>query len=111
MIARCALILCLLGLLGLLPPTPAAAAPSGPAPVTARYACSDGSRLTALFAPPGAAGASVLLRRPGSRRPTRLPQVLSADGGRYAAGDQEFWIKGNAATYTRGRAVVTCRTA
>jgi membrane-bound inhibitor of C-type lysozyme len=107
MIARCALTLCVLGLSSL---TPVHAAQPGPAPVTARYLCSDGSRLTALFAPPGAAVGSVVLRRPGSRRPTSLPQVLSADGGRYATGDQEFWIKGNTATYTRGQAVVTCRT-
>ena len=35
---------------------------------------------------------------------TRLPQQLAADGGRYAAGDQEFWIKGDRATWRIGQA-------
>lgn len=39
-----------------------------------------------------------------------LPQVLSADGGRYAEGDVEFWIKGNGATLTRNGKTETCRT-
>ena len=40
---------------------------------------------------------------------TRLPQQLSADGGRYAAGDQEFWIKGDHATWRIGQASpMTC---
>jgi membrane-bound inhibitor of C-type lysozyme len=78
--------------------------------VTARYTCSDGSRLTATFSPPGAAEGSVVLRPPGSRPATELPRVLSADGGRYARGDREFWIKGNTATYRRGGHAVTCRT-
>ena len=37
-----------------------------------------------------------------------LPQVVSADGGRYAAGDIEFWIKGNSATLTRSGKSETC---
>ena len=107
MIARPTLVISVLGLLAA---APVSVAKSGPAPLSARYVCSDGSRLTATFSPPGASHGTVALRRPGARRPTTLPQVLSADGGRYAAGDQEFWIKGNTATYTRGQGVVTCKT-
>ena len=40
---------------------------------------------------------------------TRLPQQRSADGGRYADGDQEFWIKGDRATWRIGQAPpMTC---
>ena len=40
---------------------------------------------------------------------TRLPQQRSADGGRYAAGDQEFWIKGDRAIWRIGQATpMTC---
>ncbi len=40
---------------------------------------------------------------------TRLPLQRSADGGRYAAGDQEFWIKGDRATWRIGQAPpMTC---
>ena len=35
---------------------------------------------------------------------TRLPQQLAASGSRYAAGDQEFWIKGEQALWTFGKA-------
>ncbi len=37
-----------------------------------------------------------------------LPQVVSADGGRYGAGDVEFWIKGKGATLTRGGNAQSC---
>jgi membrane-bound inhibitor of C-type lysozyme len=39
-----------------------------------------------------------------------LPQALSADGGRYAGGDMEFWIKGNMARLTRAGAATDCTT-
>jgi len=40
---------------------------------------------------------------------TRLPQRRSADGGRYAAGAQEFWIKGDRASWRIGQAPpMTC---
>jgi membrane-bound inhibitor of C-type lysozyme len=35
---------------------------------------------------------------------TRLPQLPSADGGRYGSADQEFWIKGDRAVWSLGRA-------
>jgi len=36
----------------------------------------------------------------------RLPQLPSADGGRYGAAAQEFWINGDRASWTRARGVV-----
>ena len=39
----------------------------------------------------------------------RLPQQLAASGARYAAGDQEFWIKGDRAPWRIGQAPpMTC---
>jgi membrane-bound inhibitor of C-type lysozyme len=65
----------------------------------ARYTCNDGSKLTANFSPPDTAKGSVALTF-GTGRELKLPQVLSADGGRYADADIEFWIKGQSATLT-----------
>jgi membrane-bound inhibitor of C-type lysozyme len=75
----------------------------------ARYTCSDGTKLTAEFSPPGASKGKVALTFANGRRIT-LPQVMSADGGRYADNDIEFWIKGPSATLTRSRARETCST-
>jgi membrane-bound inhibitor of C-type lysozyme len=36
----------------------------------------------------------------GTGRELKLPQIPSADGGRYADADIEFWIKGQSATLT-----------
>jgi membrane-bound inhibitor of C-type lysozyme len=36
----------------------------------------------------------------------RLPQLPSADGGRYGFADQEFWIKGDRARWRRAKGVV-----
>ena len=82
----------------------------GPALATeARYTCSDGSRLTARFSPPNTAKGSVALTF-GTGRELKLPQVLSADGGRYADADIEFWIKGRSATLTMKGVKETCST-
>jgi membrane-bound inhibitor of C-type lysozyme len=35
---------------------------------------------------------------------TRLPQLQAASGARYGAADQQFWIKGDRAVWTLGRA-------
>jgi membrane-bound inhibitor of C-type lysozyme len=43
-------------------------------------------------------------------RELALPQVMSADGGRYANADIEFWIKGQSATLTMGGVKKTCST-
>jgi membrane-bound inhibitor of C-type lysozyme len=79
---------------------------AGPSLATeARYTCSDGSKLTAQFSPPDTAKGSVALTF-GTGRELKLPQVLSADGGRYA----EFWIKGQSAALTMKGAKETCST-
>jgi membrane-bound inhibitor of C-type lysozyme len=83
---------------------------TGPVLATqARYACADGTRLTATFSAPGAAHGSVDLVFAGTLQKAVLPQVLSADGGRYAAAETEFWIKGRTATLTRAGVPTTCR--
>ncbi len=71
------------------------------------YKCDDKTELTATFrADPNA----VDLVFKGSNARQNLPQVLSADGGRYAAGDTEFWIKGRQATLSRGQNKTVCET-
>jgi membrane-bound inhibitor of C-type lysozyme len=88
----------------------ATAAFTGPALATeARYTCSDGSKLTAQFSPPDTAKGSVALTF-ATGRELKLPQVLSADGGRYADADIEFWIKGRSATLTMKGVKETCST-
>jgi membrane-bound inhibitor of C-type lysozyme len=83
---------------------------AGPALATeARYTCSGGDMLTADFSPPGAAKGSVNLSF-GMGREHTLPQVMSADGGRYANDDIEFWIKGRSATLTMMGVTQTCAT-
>ncbi len=77
--------------------------------IEARYTCSDGSKLTANFSPPDTAKGSVALTF-GTGRELKLPQVLSADGGRYANADIEFWIKGESATLTMKGVKETCST-
>src|SRR5262245_23268017 len=75
----------------------------------ARYRCKDGSSIVATFTNvAGGAGAVALAFGAGEH--INLPQVLSADGGRYADKDIEFWIKGNGATLTRGGKSTTCTT-
>ena len=74
-----------------------------------RYECSGGTKLTARFSPPGAArGSAELIFATGET--ITLPQAVSADGGRYASKDIEFWIKGRNATLNRGGASETCST-
>lgn len=89
---------------------PALVSVARPADTTAAYSCEDGTRLTATFQTPNAGPGSVELRfaKPGTW--LRLPQVLSADGGRYADGETEFWIKGRQATMKSGDKTTTCET-
>jgi membrane-bound inhibitor of C-type lysozyme len=83
---------------------------AGPALATeARYTCSDGSKLTANFSPPDSAKENVALTF-GTGRELKLPQVLSADGGRYADADIEFWVKGQTAILTMKGVNETCST-
>ncbi len=70
------------------------------------YTCADKTNLTATFHASPAVADIVF---DGSKEKVTLPQVLSADGGRYAAGDIEFWIKGRDATLTRGQSKTTCK--
>jgi membrane-bound inhibitor of C-type lysozyme len=75
----------------------------------AHYRCADGTTVTAVFSAPGHAG-SVRLTFLRKAKSAELPQVLSADGGRYADGDMEFWIKGKTARLTRAGAGTDCTT-
>jgi membrane-bound inhibitor of C-type lysozyme len=85
---------------------PAAAA----APKAVSYTCADGTRLQATFSPPSSSPGAVKLVFARPPAEMTLPQALSADGGRYAQGDVEFWIKGQGATLTRAGKRTTCRT-
>jgi membrane-bound inhibitor of C-type lysozyme len=76
---------------------------------TATYQCSDGTMLTANFSPPSAGLGRAVLNIADQGR-VALPQQPSADGGRYANGRMEFWIKGNGATLTRQGHSETCHT-
>jgi membrane-bound inhibitor of C-type lysozyme len=73
-----------------------------------RYDCADGTRLTATFSAPGDGPGSARLSFSDTSSVITLPQVLSADGGRYADGPTEFWIKGNGARLTRAGVTTTC---
>lgn len=76
----------------------------------ASYACADGTELKAVFSPLEASPGSAVLTFAGSATEITLPQAVSADGGRYADADMEFWIKGNEATLTRAGKSTTCKT-
>ena len=73
------------------------------------YTCSGGTRLTAVFSPPGVSPGNVVLVIAGASAKVTLPQVKSADGGRYADSDMEFWIVGKDATLTRAGRKETCQ--
>jgi membrane-bound inhibitor of C-type lysozyme len=75
----------------------------------ASYRCADGTAVHALFSAPGPTG-SVRLTFAGKGGSVSLPQAPSADGGRYADGGMEFWIKGKTARLTRAAAVTECKT-
>jgi membrane-bound inhibitor of C-type lysozyme len=76
----------------------------------ARYRCKDGSSVAAKFDNSASGGGSVALSFGKNTSAIILPQALSADGGRYAGKDIEFWIKGTNATLTRGNKITTCAT-
>lgn len=84
---------------------------AGPAAATeAHYTCSGGDRLAARFSPPDAARGEVKLTFRHGARELTLPQVMSADGGRYAGAGVEFWIKGRSAKLTMKGVKETCAT-
>ncbi|MFZ5690831.1 MAG: MliC family protein [Pseudomonadota bacterium] len=77
--------------------------------IDARYVCDKGARIYVQFSPPGLAlGRATLAFASGEK--VVLPQVMSADGGRYANSEIEFWVKGKGARLTRNGKVQTCRT-
>ena len=73
------------------------------------YLCDDQTRLTAIFRVPRQGLGSVELVLPKSNERINLPQVISADGARYAAGVTEFWVKGAQATLRQADKTTTCR--
>jgi membrane-bound inhibitor of C-type lysozyme len=75
----------------------------------AAYRCADGTALRAVFSAPGPTG-SVQLTFARKGAAVTLPQAPSADGGRYADGGTEFWIKGKTARLTRAGATTECKT-
>jgi len=75
-----------------------------------QYACSDNTELSVTFSSEDVRPGTARLIIAGSPDATTLPQVPSADGGRYADGGMEFWIKGDSARLTRtGRDATTCQ--
>lgn len=75
---------------------------------SASYLCSDGTTVRAVFHGLGQTG-SVQLSFAGRGRPVTILQAPSADGGRYAGGGTEFWIKGTTARLTHQGATTECR--
>ncbi|MEK1890600.1 MAG: MliC family protein [Phyllobacterium sp.] len=74
-----------------------------------KYKCADGSHLTASFTLPGDGFGTANLVFSGSGDTYTLPQALSADGGRYADENTEFWTKGREAKLTRNGSSTTCQ--
>jgi membrane-bound inhibitor of C-type lysozyme len=72
-----------------------------------RYACGGGTKVTAQFSPSGTAMGRVALSFENGQKVV-LPQVMSADGGRYANSDVEFWVKGREASLTHSGNSETC---
>ena len=76
----------------------------------ASYVCADGTQVKAVFSPPETTPGNVIMTFAGVTTAKTLPQVVSADGGRYADADIEFWIKGEEASLTRSGQATTCKT-
>jgi membrane-bound inhibitor of C-type lysozyme len=77
--------------------------------IDARYVCDKGARINVQFSPPSLALGRATLTF-GSGEKVVLPQVMSADGGRYANSQVEFWVKGKGASLTRDGKVQDCKT-
>jgi membrane-bound inhibitor of C-type lysozyme len=71
------------------------------------YRCDDRSTIAAILQTKGSTGLVRLTLTPQGKNLV-LPQVLSADGGRYANDDVEFWIKGRTARFTRAGDTTEC---
>lgn len=90
-----------LSLTGAPQPTRAAAAAEAEQAIRATYLCRgrfDAVELTALFFNREPSEVILLV----GETATRLPRQLAASGSRYASGSQEFWIKGDAASWRLG---------
>jgi len=72
------------------------------------YLCDDGAQLVTEYRRSGNFQ-SVVIAFGVTQETIELPQVPSADGARFSAGVNEFWIKGSQATLRRGSKVVTCK--
>ena len=74
-----------------------------------QYACTDNTQLSITFSSEDTHPGTARLTIAGSPVDITLPQVPSADGGRYARDGMEFWIKGTSARLSRnGSAATTC---
>jgi membrane-bound inhibitor of C-type lysozyme len=76
----------------------------------AQYNCANGQVINAVFKTPSSGFGSVALHFTQTNQTSNLPQVPSADGGRYSDAHTEFWIKGNGATLTHNGKSTNCRT-
>jgi membrane-bound inhibitor of C-type lysozyme len=70
--------------------------------------CEDGTRLAATFFNPNSGPGRVELRFNGRAKKMVLPQLPSADGGRYGRPKLELWTHGPGATLTRAGTPTTC---
>ena len=77
------------------------------ADIIAEFHCADGTAFSAAFTPPGEPSGRVTLTYPDGRTVV-LPQAPSADGGRYAEGASEFWVKGAGGRLTLDGKETTC---
>lgn len=77
--------------------------------IETRYSCADGTGIIAVFSPPDQSPGDVQLSFNGSPDIICLPQLRSADGGRYQKDTTEFWIKGNNATLARRGNSTICK--
>lgn len=82
-------------------PVRAATEPEAEQAIRATYLCRgrfDAVELTALFFNRDPSEVILLV----GETATRLPRRLAASGSRYAGGNQEFWIKGDQASWRLG---------
>lgn len=84
-----------------------ALAGSAAADTTARFRCAD-TVVAATFRSADGGLGDVALVVDGAGTRLELPQVMSADGGRYAKGDVEFWVTGQTARFTEAGVVTNC---
>jgi membrane-bound inhibitor of C-type lysozyme len=102
----------LIGLMPVTAPAMPAAAPEPEPAIRATYLCRgrfDAVELTALFFNRDPSEVILLV----GETATRLPRQLSASGSRYGGGNQEFWIKGEQASWRLGphpAATMRCQT-